>query len=43
MEKIREWAEDLLPENVHPEDYMTDRSSRFMASEIIRKADALHR
>ncbi len=39
VEKIREWAQDLLPENVHffPEDYVTDRSSRFMASEIIRE------
>ena len=39
VEKIREWAKDLLPENVHffPEDYVTDRSSRFMASEIIRE------
>ena len=32
-------GQDLLPENVHffPEDYVTDRSSRFMASEIIRE------
>ena len=39
VEKIREWAKDLLPENNHffPEDYVTDRSSRFMASEIIRE------
>ncbi len=39
VEKIREWAKDLLPENnfFFPEDYVTDRSSRFMASEIIRE------
>ena len=32
----------LLPEAEHhfPEDYITDRSQRFMASEIIREADA---
>ncbi|MGL5285699.1 GTP-binding protein Era [Aeromonas sp. RU39B] len=37
--KIREWAKEWLPENGHffPEDYITDRSSRFMAAEIIRE------
>ena len=39
VEKIREMAKRLLPEGEHyfPEDYITDRSSRFMASEIIRE------
>jgi len=39
IEKIREMAKDLLPEGQHyfPEDYITDRSSRFMASEIVRE------
>jgi GTP-binding protein Era len=39
VEKIREMARKLLPEGEHyfPEDYITDRSSRFMASEIIRE------
>ncbi|ALP42822.1 GTPase Era [Aeromonas schubertii] len=39
VEKIREWAKEWLPENDHffPEDYITDRSSRFMAAEIIRE------
>ncbi|NCB56375.1 MAG: GTPase Era [Gammaproteobacteria bacterium] len=39
VEKIREMAKQLLPEGEHyfPEDYITDRSSRFMASEIIRE------
>ena len=37
VEKIREMAKRLLPEGEHyfPEDYITDRSSRFMAPEII--------
>jgi GTP-binding protein Era len=39
VEKIREMARQLLPEGQHyfPEDYITDRSSRFMASEIVRE------
>ena len=39
VDKIREMAKRLLPEGEHyfPEDYITDRSSRFMASEIIRE------
>ena len=37
--KIRDMAKRLLPEGQHyfPDDYITDRSSRFMASEIIRE------
>lgn len=39
VEKIREMARQLLLEGQHyfPEDYITDRSSRFMASEIVRE------
>lgn len=39
VEKIRQWSKDLLPESefYFPEDYITDRSSRFMASEIVRE------
>ncbi|MFM2480227.1 GTPase Era [Celerinatantimonas sp. YJH-8] len=39
VEKLIEWAQQSLPDNVFffPEDYITDRSSRFMASEIIRE------
>ena len=39
VDKIREMARAVLPEGEHyfPEDYITDRSSRFMASEIIRE------
>ncbi len=39
IEKIREWAQQALPESefYFPEDYITDRSSRFMASEIVRE------
>jgi GTP-binding protein Era len=39
VEKIREWAKAALPESefYFPEDYITDRSSRFMASEIVRE------
>ena len=39
VHKIRDMAKRLLPEGQHyfPEDYITDRSSRFMASEIIRE------
>lgn len=39
VEKIREWAKGVLPESefYFPEDYITDRSSRFMASEIVRE------
>lgn len=39
VEKIRQWAQEVLPESDHyfPEDYITDRSSRFMASEIVRE------
>lgn len=39
IEKIRQWAQQVLPESAHyfPEDYITDRSSRFMASEIVRE------
>jgi len=39
IEKIRQWAQEILPESEHyfPEDYITDRSSRFMASEIVRE------
>ena len=39
VDKIREMAKAELPEGDHyfPDDYITDRSSRFMASEIIRE------
>lgn len=39
VDKIRNMARELLPEGLHyfPEDYITDRSSRFMASEIVRE------
>ena len=39
VDKIRDMARELLPEGEHyfPDDYITDRSSRFMASEIIRE------
>ncbi len=39
VDKIREMAKAVLPEGDHyfPDDYITDRSSRFMASEIIRE------
>lgn len=39
VDKIRDMAKRLLPEGQHyfPDDYITDRSSRFMASEIIRE------
>lgn len=39
VDKIRSMARALLPEGEHyfPDDYITDRSSRFMASEIIRE------
>ena len=39
VEKIRSMARALLPVGEHhfPDDYITDRSSRFMASEIIRE------
>ncbi|MDA7747094.1 GTPase Era [Psychromonas sp.] len=39
VEKIREWAKAVLPESefYFPDDYITDRSSRFMASEIVRE------
>ena len=39
VDKIREMARQLLPEGQHyfPEDYITDGSSRFMASEIVRE------
>jgi GTP-binding protein Era len=39
IEKIRTWAKEVLPESEHyfPEDYITDRSSRFMASEMVRE------
>jgi GTP-binding protein Era len=39
VDKIRDMAKRLLPEGEHyfPDDYITDRSSRFMASEIIRE------
>ncbi|WP_409420883.1 GTPase Era [Pseudaeromonas sp. ZJS20] len=39
VETIRELARQQLPEGEHyfPEDYITDRSSRFMAAEIIRE------
>ena len=39
VDKTREMARQLLPEGQHyfPEDYITDRSSRFMASEIVRE------
>ena len=39
VDKIRDMAKRLLSEGQHyfPEDYITDRSSRFMASEIIRE------
>jgi GTP-binding protein Era len=37
--KLRKWAQEVLPESEHyfPEDYITDRSSRFMAAEIVRE------
>lgn len=39
IEKIRQWSQEILPESefYFPEDYITDRSSRFMASEIVRE------
>ena len=39
IDKIRLWAKEVLPESEHyfPEDYITDRSSRFMASEMVRE------
>ena len=39
VDKIVELSKASLPESVHyfPEDYITDRSQRFMASEIIRE------
>jgi GTP-binding protein Era len=39
VEKIRQWSQEILPESefYFPEDYITDRSSRFMASEIVRE------
>ena len=39
IEAITKLVKDSLPESEHyfPEDYVTDRSSRFMASEIIRE------
>ena len=39
IEEIRRWSQDSLPESEHyfPEDYITDRSSRFMAAEIVRE------
>ena len=39
VEKIREWSKAVLPESefYFPDDYITDRSSRFMASEIVRE------
>ncbi|RKF18607.1 GTPase Era [Alginatibacterium sediminis] len=39
VEQLITWSQQLLPQNVHffPEDYVTDRSSRFMASEIVRE------
>jgi GTP-binding protein Era len=39
VDKIRTMARALLPVGEHhfPDDYITDRSSRFMASEIIRE------
>ena len=39
VEKLKKLARDALPESefIFPEDYITDRSSRFMASEILRE------
>ena len=39
VDQLREMVHDSLPESefYFPEDYITDRSSRFMASEIIRE------
>ncbi|CAG9000490.1 MAG: GTPase Era [Candidatus Celerinatantimonas neptuna] len=39
VDNIIRWSQQVLPDNVFffPEDYITDRSSRFMASEIIRE------
>lgn len=39
VEQVRSMVFDNLPESEHyfPEDYITDRSSRFMAAEIIRE------
>ena len=39
VEKIRKWSQEILPESEHyfPDDYITDRSSRFMAAEIVRE------
>ena len=39
VEQVRQMVQQTLPESEHyfPEDYITDRSSRFMAAEIIRE------
>lgn len=39
VDKLIQWSQQSLPDNVFffPEDYITDRSSRFMAQEIIRE------
>ena len=39
VEKLRKWSQEILPESEHyfPDDYITDRSSRFMAAEIVRE------
>jgi len=39
VEQIRQMVQKILPESEHyfPDDYITDRSSRFMAAEIIRE------
>ena len=39
VDKLKDLARSSLPESefIFPEDYITDRSSRFMASEIVRE------
>lgn len=39
IEVLEEKVESLLPESIHfyPEDHLTDRSSRFLAAEIVRE------
>ncbi len=39
VDQLKQMARDSLPESefIFPEDYITDRSSRFMASEIVRE------
>ncbi len=39
LDQVQRWVNETLPESVHlfPDDAITDRSSRFMAAEIIRE------